>query len=158
MYRILHDGGSYRVLQDEAPGAVRYRIDGQVVEAGPADELNAAVDRMHASGLGRDRVELDLRHATYVDGTGLQALVRWVQLIGEATRLERYRLIVQPSFEHDWQRSSLRDWARYAGPERVELVGDAPAPPAAMTLPAEDEDSLSEESSTPGLQLGDRLK
>jgi len=161
MFRILHDGGSYRVLEAEQGRPVHYRIDGQIHEREPGTELLAVIERMHTSGLGRGLVELDVRNLAFVNAVGLKALVRWVQLMQGATSLERYRLRIQPDFEHGWQRTSLRDLARLAGPV-LELVSEERDEPASLPNIADlawnaDEPSADEPSAS-GLTLGSRLK
>ena len=161
MFRILHDGGSYRVLEAEQGRPVHYRIDGQIHEREPGTELLAAIERMHTSGLGRGLVELDVRNLAFVNAVGLKALVRWVQLMQGATSLERYRLRIQPDFEHGWQRTSLRDLARLAGPV-LELVSEEREEPSSLPNIADlawhtDEPSADEPSGS-GLTLGSRLK
>lgn len=166
MFRILHDGGSYRVLEAEQGRPVHYRIDGQIHEREPGTELLAVIERMHTSGLGRGLVELDIHNLAFVNSVGLKALVRWVQLLQGATSLERYRLRIQPDFEHGWQRTSLRDLARLAGPV-LELMGEERDEPASVPNIADlarnsGEPSASEpgasEPSAGGLTLGSRLK
>ena len=161
MFRILHDGGSYRVLEAEQERPVSYRIDGQVIEPEPGTELFAVIERMHTSGLGRGLVELDVRNLTHVNAVGLKALVRWIQLLQGTTSLERYRLQIQPDFEHGWQRTSLRDLARLAGPV-LELAGEqsdeSVSPPNIAHLSRDPDEPSVDEPSTGGLTLGTRLK
>ena len=111
MFRVIHDGGTFRVLREEFPEGRRVRIEG-IVDHVPGD-LIEAVGAIHREAAQCAWVELDLRSLQFMSTEGLRALVHWVRLIRETALAERYRLVVTPGWDHDWQVSSVKNLERW---------------------------------------------
>ena len=113
MLRIVHDGGSFRVLREE--GEARVRIDGVVGPEADEDGLIETIEVIHRDTLGQDRLELDLRGVPYMSAVGLRVLLHWIELLNSEMSAPRYQIIALANPEHDWQRTSLRNLSRIAG-------------------------------------------
>ncbi len=129
MGRIIHDGGSYRILHREGTRRMLVRIDGALLEAEPTTDLDAAIDTLHARTLGKQQLFLDLRNCPHATAPAVASLLRWVRLVREAPPEQRYRIVVRPGSEHPWQRSTLINLGRYAG-DVMEITGDTAEEPS----------------------------
>jgi len=113
VFRIVHDGGSFRVHREA--GGVRVRIEGVVGHEADEDGLVATFDALHREALGGDRLELDLVGVPHMSAVGLRALLHWVRRIAGEEPRRRYTLVLLSNPDHPWQRTSLRNLARIAG-------------------------------------------
>lgn len=111
MFRVIHDGGTFRILREEHPDGRKVRLDG-IVDRLP-DDLFEVVGAIHREASGRAWVELDLRNLQFMSTEGLRGLVRWVRLVRETPVVDRYRLVVLPGWDHDWQTSSVKNLQRW---------------------------------------------
>ena len=122
MMRIVHDGGSFRVLREE--GGAHVRIDGTVGPEADEDGLVDTIEMIHRDSLGRDHLDLDLQGVPYMSAVGLRVLLHWIRRITDETPDQRYRIVSLSNPDHAWQRSSLRNLARVAGDLlEIEAVG-----------------------------------
>jgi hypothetical protein len=120
VFRIIHDGGSFRILREEHVVGRKVRLEG-IVDTAPA-ELFEAVDAIHHEAFGCAWVEIDLGQLQFMSAEGLRALVHWVRLIREQEHADRYKLLVLPGWDHDWQRSAVQNLARW-GRGLLEIEG-----------------------------------
>jgi hypothetical protein len=129
MSRIIHDGGSYRILHQEGTRRMHVRIDGALLEREPTTELDAAIDTLHERTVGKQRLSLDLRNCPYATAPAVGALLRWVTLLRAIPPQRRYRLVILSNDEHTWQRTTLVNLCRYAG-DCVEITREAAEDPS----------------------------